>query len=46
MRATMASVESDYDSAAAQNRIRRQSTRFNVILILDVDGASDGETRW
>jgi hypothetical protein len=40
MRATMASAESDSDSAAAQNRVRRQSTRFDLILILDVDGAS------
>jgi hypothetical protein len=33
MRATMASAESDSDSGAAQNRIRRQSTRF----IFDLD---------
>lgn len=40
MRATMASAESDSDSATAHHRISRQSTRPDLILILDVDGTT------
>jgi hypothetical protein len=36
----MASAESDSDSTATHNRIRRQSTRHDLILILDADGTS------
>lgn len=40
MRATMPSAESDSGDGVAHNRISRQSTPLDLILIVDVDSAS------